>query len=392
MSGRDLSATETAMRNDVDTATVFATLDAVKANPVRVDVVLLGRFEVRVDGRPVPPGEWVRRHSAALVKLLALTPTRSLHREQVIDALWPDLTVEEAAPRLHKAAHYARKALGFRDALILVADSVRLCPYGEVHVDAIEFQRLAQAATAQGGIAAAKSTLAVYGGQLLPLDIYETWTEQPREHLGRLHHELLRQSGDWHQILAGDPADEEAHLALMHRHAANGDRGAALRQFERLDRAMRHELGLEPGEKALALRDQILTTAVSAAQRRVLPHPRPVGHDDDIANGERREAQDRPARGYAAFVPGPTGVGKPSLLSWLTRRVAADLCRQNPTLLDGLADIYRDEIDRIFESAGLDWADIADSSADAPARAEGAYPAQAANCEPPPEFAAGCAG
>jgi hypothetical protein len=80
------------------------------------------------------------------------------------------------------------------------------------------------------------------------------------------------------------------------------------------------------------------------------------------------------------------------LLSWLTRRVAADLCRQNPTLLDGLADIYREEIDRIFESAGLDWADIADSSADAPARAEGAYPAQAANCEPPPEFAAGCAG
>ncbi|MGH9251332.1 MAG: AfsR/SARP family transcriptional regulator [Acidimicrobiales bacterium] len=381
MSGRDLSATETAIRNGVDTAALFATLDAVKATPVRVHVVLLGRFEVRVDGRPIPPGEWARRHSAALVKLLALTPTRSLHREQVIDALWPDLTVKDAAPRLHKAAHYARKALGFRDAVVLVADSVRLCPYAEVHVDAIEFQHLAQAATAQGGTAPAKATLAAYGGQLLPLDIYETWTEQPREHLGRLHHDLLRQSGDWHRILAADPADEEAHLALMHRHAANGDRSAALRQFERLDRAMRHELGLEPGEKALALRDQILTTAVPAAHRRAPSLPRPVGHDHEIIGGERSEVQDSTAHSRAAFVPGPTGVGKPSVLSWLTRRVAADLCRQNPTLLDGLADIYREEIDRIFESAGLDWADIADSSADAPATA-GVHTAQAANCEP----------
>jgi len=355
MSGQDQSTTETPIRNGVDTGTLFATLDAVKASPVRVDVVLLGRFEVRVGGRPVPPGKWARRHSAALVKLLALTPTRSLHREQVIDALWPDLSIAEAAPRLHKAAHYARKALGFRNALVLAADSVRLCPDDEVHVDAVEFQRWAAAAAAEGGVAPAKATLAVYGGQLLPLDVYETWTEQPREHLGRLHHELLRQSGDWHQILAADPADEEAHIELIRRYAENGDRGAALRQFERLDRAMRHELGLEPGEKALALRDQILTAAVPAPQRpAALPHPCPDGHDDDVVDLEPREVQGSTAHGRAAFVPGPPGVGKPSLLSWLTRRVAADLCRQNPTLLDGLAEVYREEIDRIFVSAGLD--------------------------------------
>jgi hypothetical protein len=29
---------------------------------MRIDVALLGRFEVRVHGRPVPPGMWVRRH------------------------------------------------------------------------------------------------------------------------------------------------------------------------------------------------------------------------------------------------------------------------------------------------------------------------------------------
>ena len=39
-------------------------------------------------------------------------PGRRLHREQVIEALWPGASVEAAGPRLHKAAHYARRALG----------------------------------------------------------------------------------------------------------------------------------------------------------------------------------------------------------------------------------------------------------------------------------------
>ena len=57
---------------------------------MRVEIDLLGGFAVRVDGQPVPPGEWRRRHAVALVKLLALAPRRTVHREQVVDALWPD--------------------------------------------------------------------------------------------------------------------------------------------------------------------------------------------------------------------------------------------------------------------------------------------------------------
>src|SRR5262245_34962036 len=51
----------------------------------RVEVSLLGRFVVTVDGVPVPDGAWARRHAATLVKVLALTHGRQLHREQVID-------------------------------------------------------------------------------------------------------------------------------------------------------------------------------------------------------------------------------------------------------------------------------------------------------------------
>ena len=91
---------------------------------MRVEIDLLGGFAVRLDGRPVPSGQWHRRQAAALVKLLALAPRRTLHREQVIDALWPGTAVDDAAPRLHKAAYYARRALGGPRSLVLAADRV----------------------------------------------------------------------------------------------------------------------------------------------------------------------------------------------------------------------------------------------------------------------------
>jgi len=54
-----------------------------------IHVTLLGRFAVTVGGAPVAEASWNRRHAAAVVKVLALAPGRRLHREQVIDRVWP---------------------------------------------------------------------------------------------------------------------------------------------------------------------------------------------------------------------------------------------------------------------------------------------------------------
>jgi DNA-binding SARP family transcriptional activator len=185
-----------------------------------------------------------------------------MHREQVIDALWPDLALDGAAPRLHKAAHYARKALGHRDAVVLNAETVRLYPDDDVDIDLVRFQQHAEAAVASGGSAAAKAALALYRGELLPQDLYEPWAEQPRLHLSRLHTEMLHQSRDWHQVLAADPANEPAHLALARQYVERGDRSAALRQLDELDRVMHFELGLGPSQRALELRQSIETVAL----------------------------------------------------------------------------------------------------------------------------------
>ena len=106
---------------------------------MRVTVRLLGGFSIAVDGAPVPDSAWSRRDPTALVKLLAHASGHRLHRERVLDALWPGLDEQVALPRLHKAAHHARRALGSPEAVTLRAHVVHLLPGTDIVVDADEF-------------------------------------------------------------------------------------------------------------------------------------------------------------------------------------------------------------------------------------------------------------
>src|SRR4051812_24910086 len=183
------------------------------------EITLLGGFAVVHDGEARPDDGWRRRQAAALVKLLALAPGRRLHREQVIDALWPDQSLDEATPRLHKAAFFARKALGDPRGLLLRADSVELLPDDDVVVDAVAFETAASAALRTEDRGDLETALATWTGRLLPGDPYEEWLDAPRNHLDALHSDLLRRLGRWDELVAIDPTDERAHLALMRERA-----------------------------------------------------------------------------------------------------------------------------------------------------------------------------
>ena len=114
-----------------------------------IHVTLLGRFAVTVGEVPVAEAGWKRRQAAAVVKVLALAPGRRLHREQVVDLVWPGDTIAEAVPKLHKAAHFARRAIGVPDSVVLRGDQVVLYPGGSVTVDAVQFEELARQARSE---------------------------------------------------------------------------------------------------------------------------------------------------------------------------------------------------------------------------------------------------
>ena len=282
-------------------------------------------------------------------------------------------------PKLHKAAHFARRALGVPDAVVLRGDQVVLCPGGGVTVDAVRFGELARRALAAGDAAAAREALTLYGGELLPADRYEAWAEAPREQLRQSQLDLLRLAGRWEEVAELDPGDERAHLALMRRHAANGDRHAALRQFDRLDRALRQELGVAPGPEASALRGRLL------AAHDVFPDRDGtlVGRDLEISIAERALLDAAAGGNRTLIISGEAGAGKSSLLAAITARAKEQrflaghgtaapvegawpyapviealcgVCQQDPGLLSALPGPHRDEIDRARNSAPLSWA------------------------------------
>ena len=340
------------------------------------EIHLLGEFSVSVDGTAVPEGAWSRRQAAALVKLLALAPGRRLLRDQVFEALWPDAGAT-AAPRLHKAAHYARRALGGDESssVVLRDDLVCLLPTARVSVDVDRFRAAASAALAARSPERAAEALALWPGPLLPTDVYEAWTAQDRADLDLLHRSLLDVAGRWEELVRLDPTDEAAHLHLVREHERRGDVRAALRQFERLDQALRHELGTTPSPEAEEVRRRLL--AVRPPQP---PPPNPPGGSRRLVG--RRDTGDvlrrvfgeaSAGRGRTVVVSGAPGIGKSAVLDlaaslasrrgWRTGRgtasaieglwpyapvleALADLCRQHPVLLDGLDDRFREEIDR----------------------------------------------
>ena len=103
--------------------------------PEAVRIRLLGGFSVSVGDRTVWEDTWRLRKAASLVKLLALAPGHRLHREQVMELLWPDLGRRAASNNLRQALYTARQALepyssaGSRY-LASQDESLRLCPGG----------------------------------------------------------------------------------------------------------------------------------------------------------------------------------------------------------------------------------------------------------------------
>src|SRR4051794_31058691 len=115
----------------------------ISAGPPAVRISLLGGFELMIGGRDA--AQVIRRRDASrLAKFLALAPHRRVHREQVVDALWPEVSFEDAPNRLHKAAHFLRTATGVADSVVLSGAIVALLPHTPVETDIAAFERHAR--------------------------------------------------------------------------------------------------------------------------------------------------------------------------------------------------------------------------------------------------------
>lgn len=102
-----------------------------------------------------------------------------MHREQVTNALWPDLETKSAANNLHHALHFARGMLEATPSnntsryLPFRGDLLTLCPDGPLWVDVDAFEDAAATARHSREPAVYRAAVELYVGELLPEDRYK---------------------------------------------------------------------------------------------------------------------------------------------------------------------------------------------------------------------------
>ena len=242
------------------------------STPMGFVIRMLGGFQVDYEGATVLDAGWRPAKAAAIVKALALQSGRTLHRDRLIELLWPEAEPQAGSSSFYKNMHHLRAALRGAGAPALVTlhrGAVSLAE--DISVDADVFRDLAARALATGDTALFGEALRVPGGDLLPGDLYEPWTEPHREdlrdlrlaiELGLADRHLRRHHYDdaihlYHQALLASPLSEEAHRGLMRAYAMDGHREQALAQYQRCRDLFRAELDAAPSDETEVLLAEI---------------------------------------------------------------------------------------------------------------------------------------
>jgi DNA-binding SARP family transcriptional activator len=246
---------------------------------------LLGPFQVTLDGKPVTGFESDK--ARALLAYLIVEAERPHRREKLAGLLWPERPEQAARANLRRVLANLRHILGDRDTglpfLSITPQTIQLDTSRDLWSDVAAFSTLEplclrpRSPLGHDAIDQVEQAVALYRGDLLEefslagSAAFEEWVLLHRERYRRLAMQALRrltahygQEGEhelalqyaWRQVEL-DPWQEEAHVKVMRLLALNGQRCAALTQYETYRRLLREELGIEPAEETTRLYERM---------------------------------------------------------------------------------------------------------------------------------------
>jgi predicted ATPase/DNA-binding SARP family transcriptional activator len=259
-----------------ETPVVAGTVDGVAASGApALRVLALGPLEIWLQGTLLPGDAWrYARPRELLLYLLAHPAGRT--REQIGLVFWPESSAAQVKNSFHVTLHHLRRTLGGNEWIVLENERYRLSPEMETELDATVFERqmtgaLQEARAGAGSVERLRAALALYRGDYLQDELVGDWHLELRDRLGRLYGdgllalgELLLRAERWaeaaavyQQVVRREDLHEEGHRRLMLCLARAGERGQALRHYDRLVTLLREELGAEPEAETTALYERL---------------------------------------------------------------------------------------------------------------------------------------
>jgi DNA-binding SARP family transcriptional activator len=231
-------------------------------------VKVLGATEVWVRGRPIE--KWASLRGLALFRYLVLHHPTPVHRERLMDLLWPHSSPRAARNNLNVAMHGLRRSLesGGPGPYIIFRDGCyQLAPDLDLWLDVEELtatrdagHRHLRIGEAEAARISFEQVVDLYRGELFADEAHGDWFLPTRRLLADHFAEALEivaghahGQGDvvacvdtCHHLLAVDPCRESAHRLLMTAYVAQGQYHLAARQYAICVNSLQEELDVAP--------------------------------------------------------------------------------------------------------------------------------------------------
>jgi PAS domain S-box-containing protein len=270
-----------------------------QSSPERtLQVFTLGRFALATGGHGLAVEKWQRKQALSLLKYLVAHVGRAIHREVLIEYLWPEVEESHGWERLKVTVYSLRqqlRAAGLDGDVVATAEKAYVLRREAVWLDAEIFESL----VAEGrdeqrrqrwdeALRCYDEARRMYRGDYMAEDIYDDAFAVQRERLREICLEMLAGMAECHaacgrhgeavqvcrDALVHDPCRESVHRALMSHLVRLGQTDAAVAQYRQCERVLARELDVEPMSETRHLYRRILeqdaaTQAAKTAGRSV---------------------------------------------------------------------------------------------------------------------------
>ncbi len=249
-------------------------------------VQTLGGFRVWCDGEELPSTSWGREKAIHLFQFFITMRRQFVHKEQIIDRLWPDIDLDRGDRDFKVALNALNKALEpNRNPRQEARFSQRYgLAYGldfeQVWLDAEAFEQLIATGNqaliqpqqqVDRAIHCYSTAITLYNGDYLPERRYEDWTSAERERLQLLALNTMVALGELllertpleslrlaQRVLAIDAVWEDAYRLQMRAFATQRNRPMALKTYLTCVQVLDEEFGVEPLPETSELYEKIL--------------------------------------------------------------------------------------------------------------------------------------
>jgi LuxR family transcriptional regulator, maltose regulon positive regulatory protein len=181
-----------------------ARASASEAWPWPVKIYTFGRFEIHLDGEPLPPRRKAPYRVLTLLKAIIAFGGQEVSMSRLIDVLWPDAEGDTGQENLHKSLQRLRRLLTIDD-LIQVRDGKVSLDRQLCWIDVMAFQNLLNSTDdskprqAQPDARARRyeQAIALYRGPFLEADGAHEWADHCRQRLRHQFEQAVQRVSEW---------------------------------------------------------------------------------------------------------------------------------------------------------------------------------------------------